>query len=252
MIAPFQSDKAGPESLPEVHSACLDYAAGGGLLSSPGWAEILIHERLTPSAGSDKIKRNDLGLIYIFSPKGKNFMLQRPISRREMLKILLAAGGGLSAAAFLPAQWLKPMVSTGVLPAHARASAPGCILIADADIAFEIRKSGPPPNAHWLELEWLNLNDLTIPDGLDVTWTLVSNPSGMISSTIPVTNASTVGDGGGTGSGETAVNSGGKGPGTVNLLDQSVYYTKAGTITVTFSVKGYSQCWTKNFSVSYA
>ena len=45
------------------------------------------------------------------------------ISRRQALKALLAAAGGLTAAAFVPEKWLKPMVSSGVLPVHARASA---------------------------------------------------------------------------------------------------------------------------------
>ena len=51
-------------------------------------------------------------------------MPSQKMSRRQALKILLAASGGLTAAAFLPAKWLKPIVSAGVLPAHARASAP--------------------------------------------------------------------------------------------------------------------------------
>jgi hypothetical protein len=50
-------------------------------------------------------------------------MLQKPINRRTLLKALLAAGGGLTASAFLPAQWTKPLVKTGVLPAHAQTSA---------------------------------------------------------------------------------------------------------------------------------
>jgi hypothetical protein len=49
-------------------------------------------------------------------------MQQKLISRRQLLKILLAAGGGLTAAAFLPAQWLKPVVKAGVLPVHAQSS----------------------------------------------------------------------------------------------------------------------------------
>ena len=49
----------------------------------------------------------------------------RGLSRRELLKVLGAAGGGLTAAAFLPARWLKPVIESGVLPAHAQAS---CVL----------------------------------------------------------------------------------------------------------------------------
>jgi len=45
------------------------------------------------------------------------------LTRRQALKTLLAAGGGIAAAAFLPAKWLKPIVSAGVLPIHAATSA---------------------------------------------------------------------------------------------------------------------------------
>jgi hypothetical protein len=44
------------------------------------------------------------------------------ITRRQALKALLAAGGGIGAASFLPARWLKPVVHSGVLPAHASTS----------------------------------------------------------------------------------------------------------------------------------
>ena len=48
---------------------------------------------------------------------------QKPIKRREMLKKgALAAGGAITAAAFLDGKWLKPVVKTGVLPVHAQAS----------------------------------------------------------------------------------------------------------------------------------
>ena len=50
-------------------------------------------------------------------------MPSQKMSRRQALKVLLATTGGLTAAAFLPSKWLKPIVSAGVLPAHARASA---------------------------------------------------------------------------------------------------------------------------------
>ncbi len=49
-------------------------------------------------------------------------MLQKPINRRTLLKALLTAGGGLIASAFLPAQWTKPLVKSGILPVHAQTS----------------------------------------------------------------------------------------------------------------------------------
>ena len=48
---------------------------------------------------------------------------QKPINRREMLKKgALAAGGAITAAAFLDEKWIKPIVKTGILPVHAQAS----------------------------------------------------------------------------------------------------------------------------------
>jgi hypothetical protein len=44
------------------------------------------------------------------------------LTRRQALKAALAAAGGLTAAAFLPARWTRPLVKTGVLPVHAQSS----------------------------------------------------------------------------------------------------------------------------------
>ena len=49
-------------------------------------------------------------------------MYRQKISRRNLLKAIIAAGGGLTAAAFLPEKWVKPVVSAGVIPVHAAAS----------------------------------------------------------------------------------------------------------------------------------
>jgi hypothetical protein len=49
-------------------------------------------------------------------------MPHEPITRRQLLKAMLAAGGGLSASAMLPSKWLKPVVKSGVLPVHAQTS----------------------------------------------------------------------------------------------------------------------------------
>ena len=42
------------------------------------------------------------------------------LSRRELLKALAATAGATAAAAFLPANWVKPVIKAGVLPAHAQ------------------------------------------------------------------------------------------------------------------------------------
>ena len=51
-------------------------------------------------------------------------MGEKQIDRRKMLKTAMAAGGAITAAAFLEGKWLKPMVKSGVLPAHAQATCP--------------------------------------------------------------------------------------------------------------------------------
>jgi hypothetical protein len=47
----------------------------------------------------------------------------KKITRREALKALTAAGGAVLTGAMLPDKWAKPVVGSGVLPAHAQASA---------------------------------------------------------------------------------------------------------------------------------
>lgn len=46
------------------------------------------------------------------------------ISRRELLKVIAAAGGALAASTLLPGRWARPIVEAGVLPAHAQQSPP--------------------------------------------------------------------------------------------------------------------------------
>jgi hypothetical protein len=48
---------------------------------------------------------------------------QKTISRRQLLKTLIAAGGAVTASTLLPGEWARPVVEVGVLPAHAQASA---------------------------------------------------------------------------------------------------------------------------------
>lgn len=50
--------------------------------------------------------------------------MEKKITRRDMIKALIAGSGGIVAAGFVPEKWLKPVVKSGVLPAHAQASAP--------------------------------------------------------------------------------------------------------------------------------
>jgi len=52
-------------------------------------------------------------------PEGEN---ERSVSRRELFKILGAAGGTLTASVLIPEKWLPPQLDIGVLPAHAQTS----------------------------------------------------------------------------------------------------------------------------------
>ena len=44
------------------------------------------------------------------------------ITRREALKVLAATAGSLTALAFVPDRWVKPVMGAGFLPAHAQSS----------------------------------------------------------------------------------------------------------------------------------
>ena len=50
--------------------------------------------------------------------------MEKKITRRDLLKALIAGSGGIVAAGFVPEKWLKPVVKSGVLPVHAQASTP--------------------------------------------------------------------------------------------------------------------------------
>jgi hypothetical protein len=72
------------------------------------------------------------------------------MTRRDLLKAIVAGSGGIVAAGFLPEKWLKPVVKSGVLPVHAQASAPpdfiqGGYFDGDFLIAFAFVSSQPIP-----------------------------------------------------------------------------------------------------------
>ena len=46
-------------------------------------------------------------------------MPEKIVTRRDLLKIVIAAGTSVSIAGFLPDKWIKPAVISGVLPVHA-------------------------------------------------------------------------------------------------------------------------------------
>ncbi len=52
-------------------------------------------------------------------------MANTDLNRRQVLKGIIAAGGAITVASFLPGKWLKPVVKVGVLPVHAQLSLMG-------------------------------------------------------------------------------------------------------------------------------
>ncbi len=65
---------------------------------------------------------------------------QQKLSRREVLKTIIAGSGALAATAFLPSRWIKPVVEAGVLPAHAQSS-----VVCDATVTIVRVASGTAP-----------------------------------------------------------------------------------------------------------
>lgn len=56
------------------------------------------------------------------------------LSRRELLKVLSAAGLSTAAATLLPGRWLEPEILSGVLPAHAQSSAIDLLNLRDGPV----------------------------------------------------------------------------------------------------------------------
>lgn len=71
--------------------------------------------------------------------------MTKQISRRNLLKAVIAGSGGFVATSFIPEKWLKPVVKSGTLPVHAQASVPdhnyvkGFIENSDPEIIFDFR-----------------------------------------------------------------------------------------------------------------
>jgi hypothetical protein len=70
----------------------------------------------------------------------------KKITRREALKALTAAGGAVMAGAMLPDKWAKPVIGSGVLPAHAQAS----VVFEIVDCQFYQTDSYPINSMAWI------------------------------------------------------------------------------------------------------
>ena len=53
---------------------------------------------------------------------------KRAVSRRQLLKTLIATGGAIAASTLLPGEWTAPLIEVGVLPVHAQGSVTPCAI----------------------------------------------------------------------------------------------------------------------------
>ena len=74
--------------------------------------------------------------------------MEKKITRRDLIKALIAGSGGIVAAGFIPDKWLKPVVKSGVLPVHAQASAPTPVPELFIQGGFFIYREGSTPSEY--------------------------------------------------------------------------------------------------------
>lgn len=102
-------------------------------------------------------------------------MQNKEISRRQFVKIMTAVSGGLLGAAFLPEKWLKPVIQSGVLPVHARASnvGPTYVLNLDSYTFLQMVHVTSPINAYYLNCSSAHFTP-ELPVGTTVSYTVTS------------------------------------------------------------------------------
>jgi hypothetical protein len=52
--------------------------------------------------------------------EGRQERQEQTVGRRQLLKVLIAAGGAVTTSAVLSSKWIRPIVEAGVLPSHAQ------------------------------------------------------------------------------------------------------------------------------------
>ena len=52
--------------------------------------------------------------------EGRQERPERTVGRRQLLRVLITAGGAVTTSAVLSSRWIKPVVEAGVLPPHAQ------------------------------------------------------------------------------------------------------------------------------------
>jgi hypothetical protein len=85
-------------------------------------------------------------IIQVIVPTSGDHMQTKLINRRTLLKGIVAGAGGIAASSFLPEKWVKPVISSGVLPVHAQAS--GGALGTISGRLFERGTIDPPPYSY--------------------------------------------------------------------------------------------------------
>jgi len=92
-----------------------------------------------------------------------------PLSRRRLLKTLLAAGGATAVSTLVPSKWSKPLIEVGVLPAHAPVSPP--LGTGDLQVTVTWNNGDPACTADYVDV------DLHVVEP-DTTRVMYSNPNG--------------------------------------------------------------------------
>jgi hypothetical protein len=117
-------------------------------------------------------------------------MKQNSISRRNLLKLISAAGGAI-ALANLPVHWLKPSVKMGLLPVHAQSSGTHVVTAAasidDVSFCYDLLSTATiAPVEAGIELAYVisftGSASITSPSSL--TGTQTTDSSGAVSLTI--------------------------------------------------------------------
>ena len=52
--------------------------------------------------------------------EGRQERPERTVGRRQLLRVLITAGGAVTTSVVLSSKWIRPIVEAGVLPAHAQ------------------------------------------------------------------------------------------------------------------------------------
>lgn len=121
-------------------------------------------------------------------------MSEKHMSRRAFLKTMLAAGGALGVASFVPDKWVKPLAGSGVLPVHAQSSASEFASACQYTIVYNSYTWASPAAGQFL-LQTIRFAPV-LPVGTPVTVTVSDSNTPQLFSTNLVTTGTVTGDDG--------------------------------------------------------